>query len=435
LEATVQKVAADFEREPLLRPFGFKGAYVGEIWQSVAFLESASGAHGLGLGSQNVLWSDPGVFVATSEAGGNALMFALTERALRLVEGRSFASPVELQEEIFPEVLQYGRSITGRPDLRKTFALNALVAVDNAAWMLHARSNGIGSFDELIPPEYRAALAHRGNRVASVPVVSYSMPLEEVGAALDQGFFTLKLKLGHPGTQREMLAADMQRLTLVHRNFGARQTANGPLLYYLDFNGRYESGEMLLRFLEQADKIGAMQQIALVEEPFPESCETEVHDLPVRVAADESAHTPEDVSRRIEMGYGAIALKPAAKTLSMTLKMARVAHERGVPCFCADLTVNPILVDWNKNVAARLAPLPGWGMGLLEANGHQNYRDWQRLKSYHPCDDAPWIEPRDGVFHLDDEFYLRSGGVLMSPAHYLHLVQSPSSHAADDRSS
>jgi L-alanine-DL-glutamate epimerase-like enolase superfamily enzyme len=178
-----------------------------------------------------------------------------------------------------------------------------------------------------------------------------------------------------------------------------------------------------------------MGQIALVEEPFPETYHFGVHDLPVRVAADESAHTAEDVAQRIDMGYGAIALKPAAKTLSMTLKMARVAHERDIPCFCADLTVNPILVDWNKNVAARLAPVPGWRTGLLETNGHQNYRDWRRMKSYHPCEGAPWTEPRDGVFHLDDDFYLRSGGVLMTPAHYLHLVRSPTSHAANDRSS
>ena len=53
------------------------------------------------------------------------------------------------------------------------------------------------------------------------------------------------------------------------------------------------------------------------------------------------------------MGYQAIALKAIAKTLSMTLKIAKVAHDHNVPCFCADLTVNPILVEWNRAVAAQ----------------------------------------------------------------------------------
>jgi len=57
---------------------------------------------------------------------------------------------------------------------------------------------------------------------------------------------------------------------------------------------------------------------------------------------------------RIALGYGAIALKPIAKTLSMSLKIAALAHERNVPCFCADLTVNPTLLEWNKTLAARM---------------------------------------------------------------------------------
>ena len=128
----------------------------------------------------------------------------------------------------------------------------------------------------------------------------------------------------------------------------------------------------------------ALGQIALVEEPFPEEFEIDVGDLPVRVAADESAHTDADAARRIDLGYRAIALKPIAKTFSMSLKIAKLAHERGVPCFCADLTVNPVLVEWNKAVAARLAPFPGLGLGLLETNGHQNYRNWEAMRAHLP---------------------------------------------------
>jgi len=40
---TIQSVGSNFEREPLIRPFGFKGGYMTEIWQTANFLQSASG--------------------------------------------------------------------------------------------------------------------------------------------------------------------------------------------------------------------------------------------------------------------------------------------------------------------------------------------------------------------------------------------------------
>jgi L-alanine-DL-glutamate epimerase-like enolase superfamily enzyme len=163
-----------------------------------------------------------------------------------------------------------------------------------------------------------------------------------------------------------MLEKDKARLSEIHAAIGHLETphtASGKLPYYFDANGRYESRDTLERLLDHARGIGAFDQIALLEEPFPEALEARVDDLGVRVAADESAHTDEDAVRRIELGYGAVALKAIAKTLSMTLKIARVAQEAGVPCFCADLTVNPILVEWNKAVAARLGPFPGLGLG------------------------------------------------------------------------
>ena len=53
-----------------------------------------------------------------------------------------FQNPISLQEEILDEIHHYGK-ITGKPDLRKTFTLNALVPVDNALWLLYAKENGI----------------------------------------------------------------------------------------------------------------------------------------------------------------------------------------------------------------------------------------------------------------------------------------------------
>ena len=110
----------------------------------------------------------------------------------------------------------------------------------------------------------------------------------------------------------------------------------------------------------------------------------------------------------------------------MTLKIAKIAKQNQVPCFCADLTVNPILVDWNKNVAARLDPFPGLESGLLETNGHQNYTNWKQMEGYHPFPDAPWRQNSDGLFRLDQDFYKKSGGVLTDSKHYIDMFKNHS---------
>lgn len=423
---TIESTDSNFEREPLIRPFGFKGGYMSEIWQAAVWLKSVGGIEKVGLGTQNVLWSDAAVFGSFSESGGNALMYAMSEYALKLLKGTAFISPVELLNNLFPEVYDYGKKITGNGHLRKTFALNALVSVDNAAWILFAAENGITNFDEMIPEEYRPALSHHHTTVASIPLMAYSIPVSEIKQAADDGYFFMKIKIGQPGTQEEMLEKDKARLSEIHRaigNYRTVHTKDGKLPYYFDANGRYEKKETLLKLLDHAKKIGAFDQIAIIEEPFPEEAEIDVSDIPVRLAADESAHTDEDARVRIQMGYKAIALKAIAKTLSMTLKIANVAKQYGIPCFCADLTVNPILVDWNKNVAARLDPFPGLGTGLLETNGHQNYKNWQVMESWHPYPDAQWRKTTDGVFHLDDDFYKKSGGVLTDSEHYMQMFR------------
>lgn len=419
---TISEVSSNFEREPLIRPFGFKGGYMTEIWQTVNYLKSSSGRHTIGLCTQNVLWSDAAVFAANSESGGNALMFALTERALQIMKGQTFTSPIGLLDNILPEVYAYGQKITSNPHLRKTFALNALVGTDNAAWLLYAAENGLKTFDEIIPEEYRPALSNHHKQAAAIPLMAYSIPVGEIQAAVEQGYFFMKIKIGQPGTQEEMLEKDKARLTAIHQAIGNVRTSHskdGKLPYYFDANGRYEKKETLLKLIDHARKIGAFDQIAIIEEPFAEELEIDVTDIPVRLASDESAHTDEDAIKRIGMGYKAIALKAIAKTLSMTMKIAQAAHERNIPCFCADLTVNPILVDWNKNVAARLGSFPGLGnLGLIESNGHQNYKNWNTMMGYHPGKDGAWVKATKGVYELTDDFYRTSGGIFEPMPHY-----------------
>ncbi|GAB2778321.1 hypothetical protein GCM10027275_22090 [Rhabdobacter roseus] len=414
---------SNFEREKLIRPFGFKGGYLTELWQTVSQLSTTS-HHQIGLATQSVLYGDAELFASYSEAGGNALMYALTEKALRLVRQIPFHTPLDLQSTLFPALRAEAITLTGKPDLHENFILNALVSIDNAAWLLYAAEHGLRRFEDMLPESYRPTLAHRNANVAVLFQVPYGMPVAELRQAVEQGYFVFKIKTGQPGSQSEMLEKDLARLTDIHAVLGTcstPQTAQGKVWYTLDANGRYEQKETLARYLDHARKIGAAEQILFVEEPFPEQYHENVADLGVRIAADESVHDADTARQRLEQGYGALVLKGIAKTLSRTLEIAQVAHERQVPCLCADLTANPILVDWNKNVAARLAPFPELGMGLLETNGDMNYLNWPHMQTYHPAPDAPWTRMNQGTFALDEEYYRRSGGVLEPSPHYLAM--------------
>jgi len=416
----IKNVDSNFEREPL-NPYRFKGSVVTEGWQVAAYLESESGIHRVGLGGQGTLWSDSKVFAAHSTTGGNALMYAMSERALQIMKGSSFTHPDELLDRLFPEVYEYGKKITGNPDLRKTFALNALVCVDNAAWLLYAAENNINRFDDLIPQAYKSGLSYRHDKVGSMPSFSVGADVKKIKAAADEGYFIMKLKTGSAGTQQEMLEKDIKFLTDVHAAIGHYETPytkNGKIPYYFDANERYDEKSTLLRFLDHAKKIGAFDQIACIEEPFGERNDMYVGDMGVTIAADESAHTVEDAAKRIEQGYSAIAVKAIAKTLSMTMRITQLAHEKKVTCFCADLTVNPILVDWNKNIAARLAPFANIGIGLQETNGHQYYKNWNTMMTYHPKAGATWTQTKKGVYITDKTFYEQSGGIFEPSLHY-----------------
>ncbi len=416
----VKNVDSNFEREAL-HPYRFKGSFITEGWQVAAWIQSESGIHKIGLGGLSPLWSDSNVFAAHSTNGGNALMYAMSERALQMMKGNSFTNPNQLLDDLLPEIYEYGKKITGNPNLRKTFALNALVCVDNAAWLLYAAENGIKKFDDLIPAPYKPGLSFRHDKVGSMPSFSVGADVKKIKEAADQGYFIMKLKTGSAGTQKEMLEKDIAFLTAVHKAIGHYETPytkNGKIPYYFDANERYDKKETLLRFLDHAKKIGAFDQIAVIEEPFGERNDSYVGDIGVTIAADESAHTVEDAQQRIEQGYGAIAVKAIAKTLSMTMRVAQLAHEKKITCFCADLTVNPILVDWNKCVAARLAPFPNIGIGLQETNGHQYYKEWDRMMSYHPRANASWIRTKEGAYITDKSFYEESGGIFDPSPHY-----------------
>ena len=317
-----------------------------------------------------------------------------------------------------------------------TFVLNALVGVDLALWMLYAGENGLTSFDGLIPPEVRGSMGRRYSAIAHIPLLSYAVGPEEIEKLAASGTGILKIKIGrlYPNAAdrgealRSMLERDARRVREVHEiasRYSTDLTESGRILYYLDANGQYDSLSRVEALLEECDRIGALDRIVLLEEPFPPEAEIDVRTLPVCVNADESAHSLADVRERLDMGYGAVALKPIAKTLSVSFRMASAVASAGGQCLCADLTVNPLLAEWNKQFAARIAPLRGMKTGCVEVNGDQNYKNWDAMKALMP-EGLVWKDEENGRFDLPKDYYEESGR-LFGPNGYDRLFEEGAS--------
>lgn len=429
--SVISQALCNFEIEPLVHPFGFKGGALNHLWQSCVYLRTDDGIEVDGLGCENTLWSDKDVFSSVSPAASSAMMYLITEFAAKQLIGLNFTTPGDAIEKIFPSTLAYAKVVTGLEDVRITFVLNALVPVDHALWKLYSKINN-KNLDELIPDSVKQYLSNRYDRISVIPLISYGVGLDEILSLVKEGFFFLKIKIGSDpegdGSLDKMLAWDKQRIKEVHeavKHIKTPYTDSGYIAYYLDANGRYDSIERLQELIDYADEIGALERTVLIEEPFPENYRINVSSLPVIIAADESAHSSEDVADRIDnLGYSAIALKPIAKTMTVTYQMIEEAGKRGVHCFCADLTVGPLMVELNKSFAARLNCLPGLKLPVVESNGWQNYVNWEKMREYNPVNDRNWTVLENGGYCLNDDFYNSSGGMFMNYTHYLNLAKN-----------
>ena len=99
------------------------------------------------------------------------------------------------------------------------------------------------------------------------------------------------------------------------------------------------------------------------------------------------------------------------------------AYASGIACFCADLTVNPFTLEFNKTVAARIETLPELKIGIVESNGAQNYVNWEKMLGYHPVAGASFIEAKNGLYRLDGKFFLSSGGIFGKSAYYDNIFE------------
>lgn len=415
----IAEVDLSVVREPFSRPFGVKGGYVAEKWINTVRLKTTGGLEVEAEGGMATLWSDPDFFAEHTVAGGNLLMASVLETALQQCKGLEFATPIELLQELLEPAFEAAKRITDRPNLRRTFVYNSLIALDNAAWLLRAAELGARTFDDMIPEEYRTPLTNRQERLYVTPVVAYGTPLEEARDLVMAGHPVLKVKLGAPGDEETMMKTDLEGLDRLWEGLrevwvGGKDQGRSPL-YYLDVNGRYWKREQLERVAAHLSRTGMIESVCLVEEPFQEGLDLSVDGLDLLVAADESLHDVKDVKQRAELGYGAVALKPAGKTLSLSLLMAMEAARHDLLPFVADSATTPRLIDWNRNLSARLPTFPGLDGGLIESNGAQFYKDWDRLVRGHSCYGAAWVEPVDGAFQLDDDFYQNGGGLISQP--------------------
>ena len=259
--------------------------------------------------------------------------------------------------------------------------------------------------------------------------VGYGLSLDSVAELRNQGFSVFKIKIGSDpdkdGNVEKMLKWDCERISSIHSLIGNMlDSEEAPPLYYLDANSRYPSISSVQRLADHIEQIGALSQTILLEEPLQNFRSEPVHQIPITVVADESATDIQTVNELIDLGYGAVALKPIAKTLSKTLQVAELCNQRGIASFCADLTVNPAMLDWNRTIAARLDSIPGLSSGLMETNGFQNYADWKRLSSFHPQPDAGWTQMVDGKFVLDPGFFDNNGCIFDALPHYESLTHN-----------
>jgi len=412
-----------YEKENLIRPFGFKGGYINELWQNVCSLKASNGAQSLGLATQSVLYGDPKIFTRYGEKESNELMLKVTRRAMELITNQTWADPIECLNTIYPQLYLDSCKITDEPDLHHNFVHNALVSVDHACWLLYAFTHNLSDFMPMIPKAYHATLGERHKKIAIMYQVPYGMPLSEIERAVKKGYFIIKIKLGQAGSEDEMLQKDLKRISEIHQLLKEKHTQHAQIWYTLDANGRYQhkgSIERIIKFLHQ---IKAHERVLFFEEPLNENNKESVNDLDLNMAADESLHNLLSAKQRIAQGYSTFVLKSVAKTLSLTLQIAKLAYDNHIKCACADLTVNPVLMSWHQNLAARLQSFPGLeGMGLMETNGDMNYKRWSQMLSYHPCYNASWLQHTEGLFYLTDDFYSKSGGIFFTPHHYHQLL-------------
>ena len=402
--------------EPLNSPFGFKGSYSSSIWITTVKLKTFKNFSS-GSSIQGVLWSDGNVYSKIGESKSNELMFSITQHLCELLVDKEYEKPGDLFDFLYTQGMKYAKDIL-QFSPRKTFILNAMVPIDNALRLLYCKEMQAFNYSSFAFDN--EVFQVKQDKLALIPLISYNTSIEQIKQLADDGVCVFKIKIGadpdRDNDKNKMLEQDKKRIAEIHSvltDYKSEYTDNGYVAYYLDANGRYDTIDRVIRLLEYTKLIGAFDRIILLEEPFDEENDLNVSNIEVTVAADESVHDVYDAKKKIDLGYKAFALKPIAKTITATNKIAKLAIENNIALFCADLTVTPLLVEINKNYASRLLPVPGMKIGIIESNGSQNYVNWAEMMAMHPLKNHLSVTPVNGIFQLNDDYHKKSGGIFL----------------------
>lgn len=447
---TIEKAGSAYAREP--GQLGFAGGNMTAFFQKAVALQDSEGNVAGAFATLNPLWCDKPSYKRLQDKHGNEkgealanlFMSQTADFVLNLLEGRKFSSPGEALDEVLLKAHWYHRQITKEENLPLTSTLNALVPVDIANYVLHAKANGIDNFDGIIPVDSQRWFTQTIDQVAIIPLVSYSIDQAGIEALIRDGYKIFKTKMGayNPAHDMDsdadmeaMFETDTQKALLVYnliKDLKTDLTEDGRVPIYLDFNGRLGTGdkavELLQKYVEFAKQNGFLDRVIVFEEPFSNMMEIgadvykELKEAGITIVADECAHSAEDVGKLLRLGVRGFALKPAAKTYTETFRMVDAIEKYNAKAdsgdkafyFCADLTVVPWLVDANLQFTARSSPWPGLAnrVRMLETNWRQHYDDLPGIMHrYTPS--FVVMQENNGVFRLNEQWY-KGGGSLFN---------------------
>ena len=131
--------------------------------------------------------------------------------------------------------------------------------------------------------------------------------------------------------------------------------------------------------IDSLDRMKILEQVALLEEPFPPELRAEVSDLPVCLAADESLHDLSEVNERADLGYRAMAIKPAGKDPKQIPADGSGRPGAGNSLFCRRLGLHSPPAGMEQKRSGPPKAVPGLEMGIIESHGEQTYKNWRGL--------------------------------------------------------
>jgi len=176
----IDQYSVNFVREPLKSPFGFKGNYVNELWNTAVSLY-ADGLNAVGLGVQSPLWADADIFSQHVPLGSNALMFAITEYAAKLTLDKEIT--VNEDDLIYP-----GEGAQNGLPVYSTLVLGA-----NAYGVTELENGGLehivkqlGSAGTADPLNQRASAGWKATKTAERLVENYMIRIESCSSFADE---------------------------------------------------------------------------------------------------------------------------------------------------------------------------------------------------------------------------------------------------------